>query len=71
MWRFKRPNLTRQARRSGDVNPARTYEAARLFRRFFALIERLERPAAALETKSEPARKLRITRLDEDASRRP
>jgi hypothetical protein len=46
-------------------------EPARLFRRFFELIERLERPEPWLETKSEPQRKLRITRLDDDAARKP
>jgi hypothetical protein len=71
MWRFRRPNLTRRARRPADTHSPAGFEPVRLFRRFFDLIERLERPVPKLETKSEPVRKLRITRLDQDAARKP
>lgn len=71
MWRFTRPTLSRRARRSGNPSLAKGLEPGRLFRRFFELIERLERPEPWLETKSEPQRKLRITRLDDDAARKP
>lgn len=57
--------------RQRDAESRRLAAADGVFRRFFDLIGRLERPLPYLETKSEPERKLRITRLDEDASRKP
>jgi hypothetical protein len=57
--------------RRGGAAPPVTERADGLFRRFFDLIERMERPQPKLETKSEPRRKLRVTRLDADAERRP
>jgi hypothetical protein len=64
--------LTRgkRGRRTG-IGPPVAERADGVFRRFFDLIERMERPQPKLETKSEPPRKLRITRLDADAERRP
>lgn len=43
--------------------------AGEVFRRFFDLIERFERPKR-IETKSAPHPRVRITRLDEDAPRK-
>jgi hypothetical protein len=57
--------------RRGGTGPPIAARADGLFRRFFELIERMERPQPTLETKSEPRRKLRVTRLDADAERRP
>ncbi len=71
MWRFRQPNLSRRGRRPASLHDTTGFEPVRLFRRFFDLIERLERPLPTLETKSEPERKVRITRLDEDAARKP
>jgi len=59
-----------RGRRAG-AGPPNMQRPEGLFRRFFDLIERMERPQPKLETKSEPRRKLRITRLDADAERRP
>ncbi len=71
MWRFRRAIVSRRARRPAHLHDPAGFEPARLFRRFFDLIEKLERPLPTLETKSEPERKVRITRLDEDAARKP
>ena len=42
-----------------------------IFRRFFDLIARFERPLGGLETKSASPRCVRITRLDDETSRIP
>lgn len=45
--------------------------AGDIFKRFFDLIGRFERPSGGLETKSAPSRRVRITRLDSETSRTP
>jgi hypothetical protein len=71
MWNLRRAIPSRRARRPAEASRGAGFDPPRLFRRFFDLIERLERPQPPLETKSEPVRKVRITRLDEDAERKP
>jgi hypothetical protein len=71
MRRFDTRLLWRRKFRRGEAGDALQSRATNLFRRFFDLIERLERPVSGLETKSEPARKARVTRLDADAERKP
>lgn len=60
----------RRGRRAG-AGPPLVEKADGIFRRFFDLIGRMERAPPKLEVKSEPKRKLRVTRLDDDAVRRP
>ncbi|MGL5447931.1 MAG: hypothetical protein ACRDBL_11535 [Rhabdaerophilum sp.] len=63
--------VKKQRGRRNGVEPPIVAKADGIFRRFFDLIERMERTPPKLETKSEPERKLRVTRLDDDAVRRP
>lgn len=60
----------RSGRRTGAGPPLHT-QADGIFQRFFELIGRLEKPHPKLEIKSEPKRRVRITRLDADAERHP
>jgi hypothetical protein len=71
MRRFETRFLLWRKRPRGEGGDALQSRASNLFRRFFDLIERLERPVSGLETKSEPPRKARVTRLDADAERKP
>ena len=56
--------------RHGSGVAERIAGAARIFRRFFDLIERIEAPRRGIETKSAPRPKARITRLDDGIFRR-
>lgn len=49
-----------------DSSPTRVKD---VFRRFFDLIERFERPFQARETRAAPEVKARITRLDDEPHR--
>lgn len=61
----------RRANRRAGIGLPLLARAEDVFQRFFELIGKLEKPHPRLEIKSEPTRRVRITRLDSDVERHP